>query len=121
MISTYLLYQPCTLPNLHLALGEAKYRYKQHVEEHQYNSRYMWQGIKTLTSYKDSYTATNLTDDILPDTLKHFFSQNREASTYSGKVKPMQHHQHQVRSTLCGVNVRKAAGPDGVTERVLNA
>lgn len=31
----------------------------------------MWQGIKTLTGYKDSYTATTPTDNTLPDTLNH--------------------------------------------------
>lgn len=45
-------------------IKEAKRKYKQRIEEHfnTKNSRNMWQGIKTLTGYKDSCTQTNSPD-----------------------------------------------------------
>ena len=79
----------------------------------------MWQGIKTLTGYKHSYTATNSTDHTLPDSLNYFFScfdHRIAAETHlalPGKVNAIQLGQHEDRSTLHRVNVRKAAGPDG--------
>ena len=87
----------------------------------------MWQGIKTLTGYKYSYTATNSTDRTLPDSLNHVFSplDNRIAAdtrlALPVKDNAIQVDQHEVRSTLRSVNARKAAGPDGVTGRILKA
>ena len=37
-------------------------------------SRSVWQGIKTLTGYRDSYTADNSGHRTLADSLNHFFS-----------------------------------------------
>uniref|UniRef100_A0A669BZP0 Reverse transcriptase domain-containing protein n=1 Tax=Oreochromis niloticus TaxID=8128 RepID=A0A669BZP0_ORENI len=112
-------------------IKEAKRKYKQRIEEHfnTKNSRNMWQGIKTLTGYKDSCTQTNSPDITLPDTLNHFFArfdqENRDTITHPAITErddaPIQLEQHQVRATLRRVNVRKAAGPDGVAGRVLKA
>ena len=46
------------------------------IEEHFHsnNPRSVWQGIKTLTGYRDSYTADNSTHRTLADSLNHFFS-----------------------------------------------
>ena len=62
--------------NLRRGINEAKCMYKQRIEEHlnSNNSRSRWQGIKTLTSYKDSYTADNSTDRTLPVSFNHLFS-----------------------------------------------
>ena len=112
-------------------IKEAKRKYKQRIEEHfnTKNSRNMWQGIKTLTGYKDSCTQTNSPDITLPDTLNHFFArfdqENRDTITHPAITErddaPIQLEQHQVRATLRRVNARKAAGPDGVAGRVLKA
>lgn len=46
----------------------------------------MWQGIKTLTGYKDTQTAADSTDSTLLDTLNQFFARfdqlSGEAHTY---------------------------------------
>ena len=87
----------------------------------------MWQGIKTLTGCKDSYTPTNSTDRTLPDSLNHFlscFDRRIAADTHAalpGKDNTIQLDLHEVRSTLHKVNTRKAARPDGVTSRILKA
>lgn len=63
--------------------SEAKCRYKHCIEEcfNSNNSRCMWQGIKTLTGYKDSYTITTTADSTLPDTLNNFFPFFKETLT----------------------------------------
>lgn len=85
-------------------------------------------GDKSLTGYKDSYTVTNSTNSTLPDILNLFISRlnhwNREAGIHSvlpEKDDHIQLHHHQVRFTQYRVNTRKAAGPDGVTGRILKA
>ncbi|KAM8746625.1 uncharacterized protein AB9X84_014824 isoform 1-T1 [Acanthopagrus schlegelii] len=87
----------------------------------------MWQEIKTLTGYKDSYTATSSTDRMLPHSLNYFFSRldcwiaTDTHLVLPGKVSAIQLDQPQVRSILHRVDVRKAAGPDGVAARMLKA
>ncbi len=114
--------------NLRKGIREAKCRYKQHIEEYfnSNNSRCMWQGIQTLTGYKDSHTAANTADITLPGTLNNFFArfdrQSGETRLHTALPEvnnPIVLHQHQVRSTLRRINERKAAGPDGVTGRIL--
>ena len=113
--------------SLRRGINEAKRRYKQRImgNFNSNNSRSMWQGIKTLTGYNNSYTATNSTDHTPPDSLNHFFSRfdrRIAADTHlalPGKDNAIQLDQHRVRSTLRRVNARKAAGPDGVTGRIL--
>ena len=115
--------------SLRRGINEAKRSSKQRIEQHfnSNDSRSMWQGIKTLTGYKYSYTATNSTDRTLPDSLNHVFSplDNRIAAdtrpALPVKDNAIQVDQHEVRSTLRSVNARKAAGPDGVTGRILKA
>lgn len=111
--------------NLRKGIIEAKRKYKQHLEEHfnTNNSRGMWQGIKTLSGYKDNFIDTNSTD-----TLNHFFSRFVQPDTavcirptLPGKDDPILLTQHQVRSTLRRVDAKEAAGPDVVTGRILRA
>ena len=91
------------------------------------NSRSMWQGIKTLTGYDDSYTATNSTDRTLPDSPNHLFSRfDHRIATDTHAAPPekdnaIQLDQHHIRSTLCRVNARKVAGPDEVNGSILKA
>ena len=61
------------------------------------------------------------------DSLNHFFSHfdhQIAADTHPGlpgKVNAIQLDQHEVRSTLPRINVRKGGGPDRVTGRILKA
>lgn len=115
--------------NLHRGIMEAKREHKQRIEDHfnSNNSRSMWNGIKALTGYKN----TNLLpedDATLPDALNQFFArfdtQREEAGplfTAADGEPVLVLEQHQVRTVLKGVNVGKAAGPDGVPGRVLKA
>ena len=115
--------------SLRKGINEAKHRYKHRIEEHfnNNNSKRMWQGIKTLTGYKNSYRDTNSTDCLLSDSLNLFssrFDQRIAADTHPalpGKVNAIQLDQYGVWSTLSRVNVRKAAGPDRVTGRIIKA
>ncbi|KAJ8365032.1 hypothetical protein SKAU_G00138630 [Synaphobranchus kaupii] len=108
-------------------IREAKQKYKQRIEDqlNSNNPRSMWNGIKVLTDYKT--TRQPLSDDAnLPDVLNQFFAcfdtQRGETApliiTPAGESTLVLQH-HQVRTTLRKVNVRKAAGPDGVPARVL--
>lgn len=61
---------------LRKGIREAKRRYKQRIEEHfnTNSSKYMWQGIKTLTGYKTSRAAPDPMDSSLANTLNQFFA-----------------------------------------------
>lgn len=75
----------------------------------------MLQGIKALTTYKDTDTPADSSDSTLPDNLKWFFARfdqhNSMAHTHPALQKrvsaPIQLQQHQVRTTLCRVSVWK--------------
>ena len=88
----------------------------------------MWQGIKTITGYKNNCTALSPTDNTLPDTLNHFFArfdrENKETNIQPAlpeRDQPIKLQHHKVRSVLRRVNIRKATGPDGVSGRIIKA
>ena len=105
----------------------AKHRYKQRIEEHfeGNNPRSMWRGIRTITDYKSSVQQVSQ-DPSLPDTLNSFFARFDSGSRETVQLpwteaehQPPVLQLHQVSSTLRRINHNKAAGPDGVSGRVL--
>lgn len=67
--------------NLQKGIKEDKSKYEQCIEEHfnTNNSRGMWQGIKTLTGFKDSLTDTSTRAFL--DTLNHLFSRFEQTTS----------------------------------------
>ena len=109
-------------------IREAKTAYKRKIEDHfsSNNSRQLWQGVQHITNYKSSNLTVTNGDASLSEELNCFFARF-DAETLevapshppapSNDIFPVQ--AHEVRRTLRAVNPRKAAGPDGVTGRVL--
>lgn len=71
----------------------------------------MWNGIKTITGYKDNLTVANTTDSTQPDNLNKTFAcfdhQGGESRLHTALPKgnnPIVPHQHKFRSTLCRIS-----------------
>lgn len=89
---------------LRKTIKTAKRQYKDKIEPQftTSNYRHMWQGLHTITDYKDcKHTATNNASS-LPDELNAFYARF--------KVSGPPHTEY---------NIRKPAGPDGIPGRVL--
>ncbi len=113
----------------------AKLRYKERIESHfQLNdSRRMWQGLKTICSSGNNSSAEVRADPLLAEELKTFYSRfecNGSATlpiSASGSSRQSSDDyaitlsEDEVRRELKRVNIRKAAGPDGNTGRVLRS
>ncbi|XP_053093073.1 uncharacterized protein LOC128318920 [Pangasianodon hypophthalmus] len=87
--------------------------------------RRMWQGIQAITNYRTTSPACD-SDAYLPDALNNFYArfeaQNvvmARKNTPSPKDQVLCLTTADVRKTLHGVNLRKAAGPDNIPGRVL--
>ncbi len=122
---------------LRRAVRAAKLRYRERIESHfQLNdSRRMWQGLKTICSYGNNTSAEVRADPLLAEELNTFFgrfefnggatlpiSASASASSrQSSDVYAITFSEDDVRRELLRVNVRKAAGPDGITGRVLRS
>ncbi len=120
---------------LRRAIGAAKLRYRERIESHfQLNdSRRMWQGLKTICSSGNNSSAEVRADPLLAEELNTFYgrfecnggatlpSSASESSRQSGDVYAISFSEDDVRRELRRVNVRKAAGPDGITGRVLRS
>ena len=92
------------------------------------NTHSMWQGIQAVTNYRRSTNGTEIRDDNMPDNLNNFYArfdrQNGDTpskSPHNPGETALQVTQTQVQRALGQVNPRKAAGPDGVSPRVLKA
>ncbi|KAM4573377.1 uncharacterized protein PAE49_008206 [Odontesthes bonariensis] len=113
---------------LRKGIQQAKRRYRQRIEEYfaDNNPGEMWRGIRTITDYRNSNQKISH-DPTLPDTLNSFFARfDTPGSRETVHLPPLEEQsqalvlqQHQVSSTLRGINTRKAAGPDKVSGRVL--
>ncbi len=114
----------------------AKLRYRERIESHfQLNdSRRMWQGLKTICSSGNKSSAEVRADPLLAEELNTFYgrfecngsSATLPNSTSGSSRQSSDDHvitvsEDVVRRELRRVNVRKAAGPDGITGRVLRA
>ncbi len=119
---------------LRRAVRAAKRRYSEIIESHfQLNdSRRMWQGLKTICSSGNNSSVEVRADPLLAEELNTFygrFERNGGATlpiSASGSSRQSSDHvftvsEDDVRRELRRVNVRKAAGPDGITGRVLRS
>ncbi len=120
---------------LRRAVRAAKLRYRERIESHfQLNdSRRMWQGLKTICSSGNNSSAVVRADPLLAEELNTFYGRfecNGGSATLpisvSGSSRQSSEHvftvsEDEVRRELRRVNIRKAAGPDGITGRVLRS
>ncbi len=120
---------------LRWAVRAAKLRHRERIESHfQLNdSRGMWQGLKTICSSGNNSSAEVRADPLLAEELNTFYGRFEcngrsvilPIST-SGSSRQSSDHvitmsEDEVRRELKRVNVRKAAGPDGITSHVLRS
>ncbi len=114
---------------LRLAVRAAKLRYRDRIESHfQLNdSRRMWQGLKTICSSGNKSSSEVRADPLLAEELNTFYGRfecNGGSVTLpiSASGSSVDHvitvSEDEVWRELKRVNVRKAAGPDGITGRV---
>ncbi len=120
---------------LRRAVRAAKRRYSERIESHfQLNdSRRMWQGLKTICSSGNNNSVEVRADPLLAVELNNFYgrfecnsgailpSSASRSSRQSSNDYAITLSEDDVRRELRRVNVRKAAGPDGITGRVLRS
>ncbi len=121
---------------LRRAVSAAKHRYKERIESHfQLNdSRRMWQGLRTICAFGNKSSAEVSADPSLAEQLNTFYgrfdcnggSAALPSSASGSSRQRSENHvitvsEDEVRRALKGVNIRKAAGPDGITGRVLRS
>ncbi len=121
---------------LRRAARAAKRRYRERIESHfQLNdSRRMWQGLKTICSSGNKSSAEVRADTLLAEELNTFYghfecnggSTTLPIRTSGSSRQSRDYHvitmsEDEVRRELKRVNVRKAAGPDGITGHVLRS
>jgi len=97
------------------------------------DSRRMWQGLRAICSFGYKTSAEVRADPLLAEELNTFYGRfecNGGSATLpisaSGSSRQSSDHvftvsEDEVRRELKRVNVRKAAGPDGITGRVLRS
>ncbi len=111
-------------------------RYKKIIESHFQldDSRHMWQGLRTISSFGNKSSTVVRADPLLAKELNTFcgrFECNGGSATLpisapgSSRQSSDDHvitmSEDEVWRELKSVNVRKAAGPDGITGRVLRS
>ncbi len=121
---------------LRRAVRATKLRYRERIESHfQLNdSRRMWQGLRTICAFGNKSSAEVRADPLLADELNTFYgrfecnggSATLPISASGSSRQSSDNHvitvsEDEVRRALKRVNVRKAAGPDGITGRVLRS
>ncbi len=121
---------------LRRAVSAAKHRYKERIESHfQLNdSRRMWQGLRTICAFGNKSSAEVRADPSLADELNTFYGHFEcnggsaalpSSASGSSRQRSDNHvitvSEDEVRRALKRVNIRKAAGPDGITGRVLRS
>ncbi|XP_026095710.1 uncharacterized protein LOC113067551 [Carassius auratus] len=112
------------------AVRAAKHRYRERIESHFQlnNSQRMWQGLRTICVFGNKSSAEVRADPSLADELNSFYghfennlsSANLPISASGSSSQISDHHaitvsEDEVRRALKRVNVRKAAGPDGIS------
>ncbi len=120
---------------LQRAVRAAKLRHRERIESHfQLNdSRRMWQGLKTICSSGNNSSAEVRADPLLAEEQNTFYGRFECNGgsvilpiSASGSSRQSSDHvitmsEDEVRRELKRVNVRKAAGPDGITGHVLRS
>ncbi|KAI5106658.1 gastrula zinc finger protein XlCGF28.1-like [Silurus meridionalis] len=119
------------------AVKDAKRHYRRKLEsQFQHGgSRSLWQGLRTITDYRTPSSRMVNMDASLADELNTFYARFEAAANHAsgasgktsvhaeraGEVNMFTISEHDVRKAFKRVNTRKAAGPDGITGRVLKA
>ena len=114
---------------LRKGINTAKQQHRRRIEacfNNSTNSRQVWEGIRAITDYKSKARATSPSADAtLAENLNHFYARFDRENTDS-VLSPLPSSDpvpvlssHEVRRVLRSINIRKAAGPDGVLGRVL--
>ncbi len=119
---------------LRRAVRAAKLRYSERIESHfQLNdSRRMWQGLKIICSSGNNSSVEVRADPLLAEELNTFYGRfecnggailpnNASASSRQSSDQVITMSEDDVRRELRRVNVRKTAGHDGITGRVLRS
>ena len=111
------------------AIREAKRSHRDRVEEkfQSGDSKALWSNINLITNYKGHSKTADPDDVTLPDRLNEFYarfdrdnnSQPSLAPRDDDDVTPLVITEHDVRRTFAAVKERKAAGPDGITPRLV--
>ncbi len=88
----------------------------------------MWQGLRSIVSFRNKSSAEVRADPLLADELNTFYGRfecNGGSASGSSRQRRENHvitvSEDEVRRALKRVNVRKAAGPDGITGPVLRS
>ncbi len=88
----------------------------------------MWQGLRTICAFGNKSSAEVSADPSLAEELNTFYGRfdcNGGSASGSSRQRSENHvitvTEDEVRRALKGVNIRKAAGPDGITGRVLRS
>lgn len=114
--------------SLKRGIRQAKAAYRQKIEDcfQSHNSRQVWQGIQHITNHRPSTKSTDSVDTSLAEELNIFFARFEVQPPDTAIHYPPGYSSHslvleeqQVRRVLRAVDPRKAAGPDGVSGRVL--
>ncbi len=98
------------------------------------DSRRMWQGLRTICAFGNKSSAEVRADPLLADELNTFYGRFEcnggsaalpSSASGSSRQRSENHvitvSEDEVRRALKRVNIRKAAGPDGITGRVLRS
>lgn len=126
--------------NVRKAVKEAKQRYGRKLESQlqQSDSRSLWQGLRKITDYKVKNTGMTNADATLADELNNFYARFEAAAKDASDVNASGANgcrqentastggafvitEHDVRRAFRKVNTKKAAGPDGISGRILRA
>ncbi len=81
----------------------------------------MWQGLRTICAFGNKSSAEVRADPLLADELNTFYGRFECNGRQSSDNHVITVSEDEVRRALKRVNVRKAAGPDGITGRVLRS
>ena len=119
-------YRQCSY-SLRKAIKQAKRQHRDKVEL-QFNSSdtgRKWQGLQSIRDYKKKTSPVADTDILLPDKLNNLFARfedNTVPLTWpTTKTCRLSFTAANVSKTFKRVNARKAAGPDGISSRILRA
>ncbi|CDQ76546.1 unnamed protein product [Oncorhynchus mykiss] len=119
-------YKQCSY-SLHKAIKQAKHQYRDKVES-QFNgsdTRGMWQGLQSIMDFKKKTSPVTDQDVLLPDRLNNFFARFEDNTVPltrpATKTCGFSFTAANVNKTFKRVNPRKAAGPDGISSRILRA
>ncbi len=121
---------------LRRAVRAAKFRYSERIESHfQLNDpQRMWQGLRTICAFGNKSSAEVRADPLLANELNTFYGRFEcnggsaalpISASGSSRQRSDNHvitvSEDEVWRALKRVNIRKAAGPDGITGRVLRS